>query len=366
MWPRFSPDGARLAWTQTRLSEDESSFVGRVVVRSASGEERDVLPNTDRVVSNVTWSPDGGRLAVVTTDGVTDTVWLLDAAGTTEPTVALTQRRTLYSRIPHLAWSPAGRQLALVRGQFLSHDVFLLDVRTGELRQVTRDCDWHPFGTPAKSDCGGEPYSRQWFEWAPDGRSLFGIRSRGEGKDHIVKVRAATGRRTLVARSASVQTLAPSPDGGSVAYSRSGSDWVGFTRTFVRDLRTGRTVRVGPDESGFVTSWQPCPSGACTAFGSPRHPTTMEVATDLRTDRVRVTVSVTPVLPNTDETVDVTLSARRGGRWVEVAERRRTTFAGSFQQGFARPAGTERCRVVATFAGNALRRAANATARFGC
>jgi hypothetical protein len=92
----------------------------------------------------------------------------------------------------------------------------------------------------------------------------------------------------------------------------------------------------------------------------------MEVATDLRTDRVRVTVSVTPVLPNTDETVAVTLSARRGGRWVEVAERRRTTFAGSFQQGFARPAGTERCRVVAAFAGNSLRRAANATARFGC
>jgi dipeptidyl aminopeptidase/acylaminoacyl peptidase len=366
MWPTFSPDGARIAWTQTRLSEDERTFIGRVVVMSASGEERDVLPNTDRVVSNVTWSPDGGRLAVVTTDGVTDTVWLLDAAGTAEPTVALTQRRTFYSRIPHLAWSPGGRHLALVRGQFLSHDVFLLDVRTGELRQVTRDCDWQPFGTPARSDCGGEPYSRQWFEWAPDGRSLYGIRSRGSGEDRIVRVRAATGRSTLVARAPQVVTLAPSPDGRSVAYSRSGSGWVDFIRTFVLDLRSGRTARVGANESGWVTSWQACPSGACTAFGSPRHPTTMEVAADLRTDRVRVTVSVAPVLPNTDETVAVTLSARRGGRWVEVAERRRTTFAGSFQQGFARPGRTDRCRVEATFAGNAHRRAARATVGFDC
>jgi hypothetical protein len=62
----------------------------------------------------------------------------------------------------------------------------------------------------------------------------------------------------------------------------------------------------------------------------------------------------------------VTLSARRGGRWVEVAERRRTTFAGSFQQGFARPGSTDRCRVEATFAGNAHRRAARATVGFDC
>ena len=306
MWPTFSPDGTRLAWTQTRYSEEQRRYVGRVVVSAASGEQRDALPNDDRVVSNVSWSPDGSRLAVVTTDGDTDTLWLLDAAGTAEPTVALTQPRTYYSRIPHVSWSPTGRHLALVRGQFLSHDVFLLDVGTGALRQVTRDCDWQPFGTSARSDCGGEPYSR------------------------------------------------------------SGSGWVGFTRTFTLDLRTGHSDRVGADESGFVTSWQPCPGGACTAFGSPRHPTTMAVAAEPRRDRVRVTVSVMPVLANTDETVDVILSARRGGRWVEVAERRRTTYAGSFQHGFARPGRTDRCRVDAAFAGNAHRRPASASVRIDC
>ena len=366
MWPTFSPDGTRLAWTQTRYSEEERRYVGRVVVSAASGEQRDALPNDDRVVSNVSWSPDGSRLAVVTTDGGTDTLWLVDAAGTAEPTVALTQQRTYYSRIPHVSWSPTGRHLALVRGQFLSHDVFLLDVETGALRQVTRDCDWQPFGTPARSDCGGEPYFRQWWEWAPDGRWLYGIRSRGSGEDRILRVRSTTGRADLVTSAPQVMTLAPSPDGRSVAYSRSGSGWVGFTRTFTLDLRTGHSDRVGADESGFVTSWQPCPSGACTAFGSPRHPTTLAVAAEPRRDRVRVTVSVMPVLANTDETVDVTLSARRGGRWVEVAERRRTTYAGSFQHGFARPGRTDRCRVDAAFAGNAHRRPASASARIDC
>lgn len=366
MWPTFSPDGARLAWTQTRLTEDEHRFVSRVLVMDASGQQRDVLPHDDRVVSNVSWSPDGSRLAVVTTDGVTDTVWLLDAAGTAEPDTALTQRRTYYSRIPHVAWSPTGRHLALVRGQFLSHDVYLLDVQTRDLRQLTHDCDWQPFGTAARSDCGGAPYSRAWWEWAPNGRSLYGIRSRGAGKDRIVRVRADTGRSTLVARAPQVMTLAPSPDGRSVAYTRSGADWVGFNRTVVLDLRNGRTFRVGADESNFVSSWQACPDGACTAFGSPRHPTMMQVAAALRRDRVRVTVSVDPVLPGGDETVDLTLSARQEGRWVEVAEKRRSTPSGAIEQGFARPRGTERCRVIATFAGNAHRRAAEATARFDC
>lgn len=99
MWPTFSPDGARLAWTETRFSEDEHRHVSRVVVMDAAAQQRDVLPNDDRVVSNVSWSPDGTLLAVVTTDGVTDTVRLLDAAGTAEPVVALSQRRTFYSRI---------------------------------------------------------------------------------------------------------------------------------------------------------------------------------------------------------------------------------------------------------------------------
>ena len=366
MWPAFSPDGARLAWIQTRLTEDEHRLVSRVVVMDASGQQRDVLPHDDRVVSNVSWSPDGSRLAVVATDGVTDTVWLLDAAGSAAPATALTQRRTYYSRIPHVAWSPTGRHLALVRGQFLSHDVYLLDVQTRELRQLTHDCDWQSFGTVARSDCGGSPYSRAWWEWAPDGRRLYGIRSRGAGEDRVVRVRADTGRSTLVTRAPEVVTLAPSPDGRSLAYSRSGGGWVGFTRTVVLDLRTGRAARVGADESGFVSSWQACPDGACAAFGRPRHPTTMRVATALRGDRVRVTVSFDPVLPGSDETVDLTLSARREGRWVEVAEKRRSTASGAIQQGFGRPRGTERCRVVATFAGNAHRRAATAAARFDC
>ena len=172
-WPRWSPDGTRLAFLQ-KVDDNEP----QVVVAPIDGGETRALNDFELGVKALEWSPDGTRiLAVAITytaewSDLDDSererrprritsvpfvfddrgpihdrkrhLWLLDPSGSEEP-ICLTPG-DYDEEFP--AWSPDGTQVAFIsdrdprQGLVSGNDVWTVDVATRELSKVTDRGFW--------------------------------------------------------------------------------------------------------------------------------------------------------------------------------------------------------------------------------
>jgi Tol biopolymer transport system component len=208
---RFSPDGRQLAFTE----EGTRDLVGLF----------DVERQTYRVLAeggiatSPRWSPDGSRLAMGWSEGGPFHIYVWPASGGEGE--RLTESAGYDSA---LSWSPDGRLLAFVREELPARDIFLYRF---EDRQVV------PFLVTKANEA--------WPEFSPDGRWLaYG--SDETGKDEIYVTSFPDGK----------QTLAVSRNGGEdPAWSRDGRRLF-----YVQSRGQGRetdefmmAVSVGPGES---------------------------------------------------------------------------------------------------------------------
>jgi dipeptidyl aminopeptidase/acylaminoacyl peptidase len=213
--PRWSPDGLRLAF----VSEREAKKKGQLYVMPADGGEPTRLTDLKAGVSNPVWSPDGTRLCFVSRVGGWEEPESDEEKQKSKPARVITTLKYklnaegfTYDRRPHL---------------------FVVAAEGGTPRQIT-DGDF------ADADPA----------WSPDGRLIAFTSARHEDRDHddasdIWLVDAEGGPARRMTDSAGPAGLASfSPDGRTLAYlgRRQVNDIGGNMRVFAISVEGGAPV----------------------------------------------------------------------------------------------------------------------------
>jgi TolB protein len=195
---------------------DSDSLDARIEVAFVAAGGGDVVTLTSAwkkgmVAAEPRWSPDGSRIAFVTSppgyltrnagDG---DIYVMDADGTG------VRQLTQGSDASSPAWSPDGSQIAFVRNQ--------------GLELVVMDAD----GSNEQVIASRRGYY-QWPAWSPDGRSIAYQSTIAVGDEFtaIFTIQPdGTGERQLTDGSASEGFPAWSPDGSRIAYSAADRLWI--------------------------------------------------------------------------------------------------------------------------------------------
>lgn len=184
MHAEWAPDGKRLlVWKP-----------GSISVVNADGSGLSVLVNKG---SQPVWSPDGARIAYVTTDGAGQhsAIWAMNADGSAS-------RQLSPSGLPlevMAEWSPDGRRVAYIEAN--SNSIFQHEAGVGV---VNAD------GSAQQTLVPRGPYNAYAVHWAPDGTALAFVGTSGPGSK-------PAGIFALASTGGSVRTLAANdPAGGEL------------------------------------------------------------------------------------------------------------------------------------------------------
>jgi tricorn protease len=150
-WPRWSPDGTRIAFMSDLSGEDELY----VVPQDGSGKPEPLTKGGHAFRYAPAWSADGARIAFGDKDGK---VYVVDVAARTMREIVDAAR----GQIQDYVWSPRGHHLAFsMNGPNGQRSTYLWSEKDGQLRRVTDPL--FDAGSPA---------------WDPEGKYLFFLSDR--------------------------------------------------------------------------------------------------------------------------------------------------------------------------------------------
>ena len=284
--PRWSPDGRWIAF-MGRIGDSSG-----IAVAAANGTGARLLATTigtnavlPRSGDRLTWSPDGTRLAFVSTapgpeadangdpmvitryaykptasEGLTRFndnkhlhIFMVDSTGGSAPRQLTTGNHYEHS----IAWSPNGREIAFVSNreenedQFFNYDLFTLDVATLGIRRLT-----------ATENIEYKP------RWSPDGRMLVyqgckrGLTDLETTMEdtHIWTINAdGTNRRELVTMDKRQGEPNWSPEGDAIYFTAQDR---GHVRLYRARLSGGGQPELVVADPGIVSAWSAAQGGA--------------------------------------------------------------------------------------------------------
>lgn len=179
--PRLSPDGKRVVFVLRSADLDRSDYDTDLWLVGADGSNLFSLAHSSRSERMPRWSPDGGRIAFLSSRDGSMQIWSIDPDG--GEASRLTEHPT---GIHGFAWSPDGSRIAFIAtepesaewrqrvearddafevGSLVRHErLWTFDLGSGETEAI-------PTG----------PGSVLGFDWSPDGRSFVISRAIGSG-----------------------------------------------------------------------------------------------------------------------------------------------------------------------------------------
>lgn len=135
-FPRWSPDGTKIAFISNRDRDRENLFVTDV----QSGEARQ-LTRVDDIINEITWRPDGRSIAFSAGFGIGDWVGLVDLDGNVERLVDMPNSENFIAGAiarPR-PWSPDGGKLAFVSNVHDHLDVGVLNLETHDVHWLVEN-----------------------------------------------------------------------------------------------------------------------------------------------------------------------------------------------------------------------------------
>ncbi len=268
--PQIAPNGRSVAYTVTEYSLEENRGTTRIWLAGLDGGEPRALTGGPGSDSQPRWSPDGSRLAFVSTRGGAPQIWILPVAGGEAH-----QATHLDTGASSPVWSPDGRTIYFVsdlhwptpstldalEGSYETDALIwdhLLYRHWNEWRAGIRT---HLFAVPAE---GGEAKDlTPWDEdvptntlpgygdvaLAPDGSEIAfvmnpdSVVARSTNNDVFVMGPDGTGRRALTTNPGNQNTPTYSPDGRYLAYRSQPTAVFEADRTHLMllDRQSGRT-----------------------------------------------------------------------------------------------------------------------------
>ncbi|MFQ5512383.1 MAG: S41 family peptidase [Candidatus Krumholzibacteriia bacterium] len=126
-WPRWSPDGKKIAFISDRSGEEELY----VVNQDGSGEVERLTDNGGEMRYLPVWSPDGKRIAFSDKNG---RIFLVEVKNKTRTQVADQK----VNAVTDYTWSPNGGHLAFsLTDENYFNSIYIYSVKGGKLRRVT-------------------------------------------------------------------------------------------------------------------------------------------------------------------------------------------------------------------------------------
>lgn len=229
--PKWSPDGAKIAYTSAFLG-----FLGDIYVMNADGTGQTRLTSNVANDQGPTWSPDEQKIAFHSVRDSNADIYVMNADGTGE--TRLTDDVALDLRP---AWSPDGQRIAFMSGTF-TFDIYVMNADgTGR----TRLTNTYPAGDALP-------------QWSPDGQKIAFQTYRDAGNTDIYVMNAdGSGPTRLTSNPAVDSRPAWSPDGQHIAFQ---SNRDGNYEIYVMNADGSEQTRVTNNPAADTSpAWQPQP-----------------------------------------------------------------------------------------------------------
>ncbi|MEM7221528.1 MAG: S9 family peptidase [Pseudomonadota bacterium] len=259
----FSPDGKALLYGINTTDLENDAYLTEFVISDLDGNRLQTLLEPAPHHAGPQWSPDGTRVAYLSSQSGRTNIWSVDADGGDKR-----QLTDAKKDISSFKWAPDGRSIAFVMADpdyqepvvenpavFNKTHLWLLTLDGGAIRNLTAGQDF------TVSDWGGG-----WvYDWAPDGKAIVFAYQAAPGLDSWTEAQLAiadleAGGITKIVTDNAHWKYFPkySPDGNWIAFVNAPGP---FKWSFLWDIKLipatgGKTVQLPKTKSESPIPWQ--------------------------------------------------------------------------------------------------------------